>query len=83
MKILCSRDLPSPPHVADVFGELESSSYQQPISERGVAKGAEEPETADRFIATRSLLRGKVSTTTIEASNHLMIHVYAAPYHYV
>ena len=59
-----------------VFGELESSSHHQVISEtrgRGVALEAEggvalgaEGQAADRLEATRSLLRGKVSTTTLE-----------------
>lgn len=53
-----------------MFGELESSSQHQVISENGereevgVATGAE--QQADRFGATRSLLRGKVSATTLQ-----------------
>ena len=62
----------------EVFGELESSSHQQVIGESGdVCESGEGGEDggsvevegkADRLAATRSLLRGKVKTTSLEAS---------------
>ena len=58
--------------VDEVFGELESTSHHQVIGEGGggvMGEGGEAVEVeggGDRFAATRSLLRGKVQTNSLE-----------------
>ena len=53
-----------------MFGELESSSQHQVMGEAGEG-GEGRGEGDDRFTATRSLLRGKVKTASLEVSIYL------------
>ena len=60
-----------------MFGELESSSQHQVIGEAGEGCEASEGdggEREDRFIATRSLLCGKVKTASLEVSKKYTYH---------
>ena len=60
-------------HLGEVFGELESSSHHQVISEPGEGREADEDGGGvreDRFTATRSLLHGKVKTASLEVSKN-------------
>ena len=63
-------------HLGEVFCELESSSHHQVIGEPGEGREAGEAGEGgggvreDRFTATRSLLRGKVKTASLEVSKN-------------